>query len=485
MLAFDPAQLTSYLVGGGLLLFAGVVASKVAGRLGLPALAVFLGVGMLLGSDVLGVVAFDDPDVARAIGSVALASILFAGGLDTPWRDARPVVGPGVVLATAGVLVTGAVVGLFATWVLGVPLPLGLLLGATVSSTDAAAVFSVLRTRDVGLPHRLRSLLEVESGSNDPMAILATVVLLAWVEAGSFDALGAALMLTSQLSIGLVGGLVFGGGLGAFVRHVDLDQHGLYPVVSVAFAAVGFSVVDLLGGSGFLAVYVAGVVVGNTAAIHVKRLQEFHDGIAWMMQIVLFLGLGLLSFPSRLPDVAAPSIAILVVLMVVARPVAVWACLPRGWTNGERLLISWVGLRGAAPILLATFPLAAGLDGADIVFDVVFFVVLHSVVLQGSTMPAVVRKLGLARDVEPRAVESRRGHGPVPDLVHYVVAPSAPADGTRLVDLGLPEGVLVVLVVRGDERLIPEGSTRLRAGDQLTVLADAPERAAVRGCFLA
>jgi len=471
------AQLEVALILSGLLLLAGVLASKISARLGVPALLLFLGLGMLAGSEGPGGIVLEDPAVAQMIGTVALAYILFSGGADTSWREVRPVLASGVSLATVGVVLTAAVTGLVAYVALDVPLAVALLLGATVSSTDAAAVFSILRSRSVGLRGRLKPLLELESGANDPMAVLLTIGIIEWITAGGLGPAQMIGFLLAQLLLGLIGGLIVAWAVVWFLRRVYLDQQGLYPVVTVSTVALCFALTAQVGGSGFLAVYVAGLVVGNADIAHRRRLAEFHDAVAWFMQIILFLVLGLLVFPSQLPQVAGNALVVLVVLTFLARPLAVLVCLPRGWSVRERLLIAWVGLRGAAPILLATFPLVAGVQQAAVVFDVVFFVVLASVLVQGSMIPTVARLLGVDAPVEPEeplAVEAVHEEQSQLELVDVQLGVDAPAAGRRVVELDLPENALIVLLTRGDDRVIPQGTTKLAAGDRITVLA-APE----------
>jgi potassium/hydrogen antiporter len=473
----DLAQVEVWLVISGLLLLAGVLASQVSARLGVPALLLFLGLGMLVGSDGLGGIDFDTPDVALHVGSVALAFILFGGGLDTRWNDVRTVLGHGVLLATVGVVITAGITGLVAYLVLDVPIEVALLLGAIVSSTDAAAVFSVLRSRSIRLRGQLRPLLELESGSNDPMAVLLTIAIIDWIQLDGLDPWAAVGHIAVQFVVGMgVAGLVAALMIW-LLRHVHLDQQGLYPVASAALVVLAYALATQLGGSGFLAAYVAGLVVGNADVLHRRRLVDFHDAVSWFMQIVLFLTLGLLVFPSQLLPVALPALLILVALTVLARPVAVFACLPRGWSRRERLLVSWVGLRGAAPILLATFPLVAGIPQGPILFDVVFFVVLLSVLVQGTTIPLVARILDVDAPLgppEPLAVERIHTEGGALDRLEVDVGDDAPIVGARISELALPPTALVLLLSRGDDQVIPQGATKIRAGDHL-VLVCRPE----------
>jgi potassium/hydrogen antiporter len=391
MISFDYV-----LLAAAVLLILSVLASKASGRLGVPALLLFLGVGMLAGSDGPGGVHFEDAHVAQSLGVVALVFILFSGGLSTEWESVRPVLGKALGLATAGVLLTAVFVGLFAAKVLGFSLLEGMLLGAIVSSTDAAAVFAVLRSRSVGLKGELRPLLELESGSNDPMAVFLTTGLIG-VLGGQGESLGGLIpSFLKQMALGALLGVGMGRAAVTVLNRLRLEYEGLYPVLSLALVLFTYGVAYAVGGNGFLAVYLAGLVMGNDDFIHKQSLMRFHDGVAWLMQIAMFLVLGLLVFPSRLVPVAAAGLAVSLFLMLVARPASVFVTLAfarGGWR--EKAMVSWVGLRGAVPIILATFPLLAGLPQAETIFNLVFFIVITSVLLQGTTLPRAARWLGV------------------------------------------------------------------------------------------
>lgn len=458
------------------LVLVAVLASKASARLGVPALLLFLAIGMVAGSEGIGGIDFADHEAARAVGVVALAFILFSGGLDTEWRSVRPVLGVGMTLATVGVLVTALVVGVVASWVLDVSLTAGLLLGAIVSSTDAAAVFAVLRSQRVGLAGRLRPLLELESGSNDPMAVFLTVGFLELLANPGTDALTLVPWFVLQMGVGAVVGLAMARVSVLAVNRLRLEYDGLYPVVLIAVVLATFGVADLLGGSGFLAVYLAGIMLGNASFIHKRSLVRFADGLAWMMQIAMFLVLGLLVFPSDLGPVAGRALLIALVLVFVARPVATTLVLALA-RFGVRptLFVAWVGLRGAAPIILATFPLVEGIPQAETIFNVVFFIVITSVLVQGTSVARVARMLRVDAPVPRRtvaAIDLVESGSPTTTLHELVVGPAAPAAGQRVMDLGLPGGALVVLVTRADERVVPQGSTVLQPGDGLLLLAD-------------
>jgi len=388
-------------------LLVSVLVSKVSDRFGIPALLLFLVVGMFAGSDGPGGIHFDDPALAQSIGVVALVLILFSGGLDTEWKAVRPVMRESLLLATLGVLLTAVAVGLCAKFLLGVPLVQGLLLGSIVSSTDAAAVFSVLRSKGISLKGRLKPLLELESGSNDPMAIFLTVGMIEIITQPDLSPLSLVVIFLRQMIVGAVLGLAMGQVTLWLVRRLRLGYEGLYPVLTLAMVLLTFGLTAVLGGSGFLAVYLAGIVIGQPEYAQKRGLLHFHDGLAWLMQITMFLTLGLLVFPSRLWPVAGVSLITALCLMFLARPLAVFVGLfPSALSWREKVFVSWVGLRGAAPIILATFPSLAHLPEADLIFHVVFFVVLTSVLLQGASIAAAARLLGVEAPIAPQPSQS-------------------------------------------------------------------------------
>ncbi len=389
-----PLTFELILIGASLLLLLGVLASKVSDRFGIPALVLFLLLGMLAGSDGPGGVQFEDAALAQSIGVVALAFILFSGGLDTDWTSIRPVLKEGVALSTVGVVLTAAITAACARWLLHLPLTVALLLGAIVSSTDAAAVFSILRSRSVSLKGLLRPLLELESGSNDPMAVFLTVGLVQVLSSSATSLADLVWMFCLQMSLGAVAGYVSGRMLLMLINRIRLGYEGLYTVVTLSWALFVYSTTLVIGGNGFLAVYVAGIVIGNHDFIHKRSLLRFHDGVAWLMQIVMFLTLGLLVFPSRLAPVALSALLLAGCLMFIARPLSVIICLAFSrLTWREKTLVSWVGLRGAVPIILATYPMLANIPQSDLIFNVVFFVVLTSALLQGYSVPLLARWL--------------------------------------------------------------------------------------------
>lgn len=450
-----------------------VLASKTSGALGVPALVLFLAIGMLAGSDGLGGIYFDNAALTQSVGVVALAFILFSGGLDTSWPRTRPAVGKGLALATIGVFATAALVAAFAVAVLGFTPLEGLLLGAVISSTDAAAVFSVLRTRDVRLHGDLEPTIEFESGSNDPMAVFLTVGVISLLTEPGASPLSLVPLFAVQMAVGGVLGYAIGRVAVWIINRLRLNADGLYVVVTIAVVLIAYGATTVLRGNGFLAVYLAGIVMGNSEFIHRRSLMRFHDGLAWIAQITMFLTLGLLVFPSRLLPLAGVALLTSAFLIFVARPAAVFISL--FWARmsaRELLLISWVGLRGAAPIIMATFPLVAGLEKANTIFNLVFFVVVTSVLIQGTTVPFVARKLRLnldplKKEPSPLSLDERLKA----EAVNVRIAPTSPAVGKQIVDLHLPERVLVVLIERGGEHFVPTGGTVIESGDALTLVA--------------
>ena len=373
--------------------------------------------------------------------------------------------------------------GVLAVVVLDVPLATGLLVGAVVSSTDAAAVFSILRSRTVGLRPRIRQVLEVESGSNDPMAAFLTIAALEYA-LGDRSVAGLVPLFLLQLGVGLAVGFVVARLSVEGLNRLRLEAEGLYPVVSVAVVALVFGLATLAGGSGFLAVYVAGIVLGNSHVVHRRSLSRFHDAVAWLAQITMFLVLGLLVTPSDVVGVAVPALVLAAVLVLVARPVAVALCLaPLRFGVRDSAMVGWVGLRGAVPIVLATFALEAGVAGADIVFNVVFFVVIVSVLVQGSTIPAVAKLLGVTGPLPttPAYPIESVAHPDATAALHEVTVPTRSAvAGSRVFELGLPPDVLIVLIDRAGDVIVPRGETVVLSGDRLMVLADLTDLAALR-----
>ncbi|MEA2137266.1 MAG: potassium/hydrogen antiporter, partial [Solirubrobacteraceae bacterium] len=460
----------------GALLALGLAASLLAGRLRIPGLVLFLGVGMLIGSDGLGWILFGDSpgdeQLAQTVGVVALALILFEGGLAAGFGEIRPVLGSALSLALLGTLLTAIVTGLAAAWLLDIGLVEGLLVGAIVSATDGAAIFALLRGST--LKRRLARTLEGEAGMNDPVAVLLVLGFIEWIRLPDYGVLDMSVLFVQQLGIGaVVGALVGWGAIKAF-RNVDLATGGLYPVASLAVVALAFGAADVLHGSGFLAVYLAGLAMGSTALPARQTVGAFHDGLAWLAQLAMFLTLGLLVNPADLGPIALQGTALALVLVFFARPLAVIVATARASLSlADRAVLGWAGLRGAVPVVLALFPILAGIEGAKDYFNIAFFAVLVSTLLQGSTFTAIAGALGALTN-EPALRRPLVEVGTIrelgADVVEVPLVDGDAAIGVRVRDLGLPRDALVNVLVRGDEALPPRGSTRLEAGDRLYVL---------------
>jgi len=469
-------SIDSILLIGSVLILSSIVLAKLSENLGVPTLLLFLGIGMLAGSEGPGGIYFDDAGLAQSIGIFALVIILFAGGLDTKWSQVKPVVREATGLATLGVLVTAVALGLFVSAVLGYSLMTGLLLGAVVSSTDAAAVFSVLRSKSVSLRGRLKPLLELESGSNDPMAVFLTAGLIALQTEPGASVGSVILLFVVQMGVGALFGLLFGKVIVFVLNRMKLSYEGLYPVLSLAFAFLVYSATTTVGGSGFLAVYLAGMTMGNSEFIQKKGTLRFFDGFAWLSQIAMFLTLGLLVFPSHIVPVIGSGLLISAFLMFVARPLSIALTLAPARLNfREKIFVSWVGLRGAVPIVLATFVLTARLPDAELIFNIVFFIVLTSALLQGWSMPAVARLLRLDAPLDRGRrypIEFEPIAGVDTELVDLIVPYNAEVAGKSIVELELPEDSLIVLLSRADSFLVPSGGTVLLEGDTILVLVN-------------
>lgn len=473
--------------GAAVLLLLSIFASKAASRLRVPALLLFLVVGMIAGSEGPGGVEFDDPWSAQLLGVLALALIIFSGGLHSSWKKVSPVLVPGVLLSTVGVFITAILVGLFAHYILGFSYLTALLLGAIVSSTDAAAVFSVMGSGGTSVKGGLKQLLEFESASNDPMAVILTIGFVHLITNPEASYLSMAYMLVLQMSLGLIIGYGMGKATVFTINRLRLDFEGLYPVLTLSLVLFTFGVTAALDGSGFLAVYITGLIMGGSDFINKKSLTRFHDGLAWLLQITMFLILGLLVFPSHLVPVIFIGIATSLFLIFIARPVGVILSLPFGKTKlSEKLFISWVGLRGAVPIILATFPLLVGVPNAELIFNTVFFIVITSVLLQGTTISLVARLLGLdlpENGRRVRQVEFEFPYGADRDKVEFTVPEGSKAIGSQVVELSLPESALIMLIERGDTSIVPRGGTLIYEGDKLLVLAKVKDIPKVKSIF--
>ncbi|MFL5578335.1 MAG: potassium/proton antiporter [Gemmatimonadaceae bacterium] len=476
----EPFPTAILLTTFGVLLAVSALFSRASQRVGVPLALVFLGIGVLAGSEGIGGIPFDDYRLAFRLGTVALTLILFDGGLNTSAAAVRRVLAPSALLATVGVVGTAALVAAAAR-ALGFAWPVAMLLGAVVSSTDAAAVFAVLRGSGLSLKRRVGTTLELESGINDPMAVILTTVLTGYLaDPASSPGWRVALAVVREIVVGGVLGLAIGYGGRALLARFRLPAGGLYPALTLALALLAFGVPTLVHGSGFLSVYLAALVLGDGPLPYRAGLLRVHDALAWLSQIAMFLVLGLLVFPSRLYDVAAAALTLALFLAVVARPLVVALCLaPFRYTRGDIAYVGWVGLRGAVPIVLALFPVLAGAPGAERIFDVVFFIVVANAVLPGMTVPLVTRLLGLASDEPPapQAVLEIESMQPLDGaILSFYVDEALAVAGVPLAELPFPESTAVAMIVRGKTLLAPKGGTTLLPGDHVYVFAKDADR---------
>lgn len=464
------------------MLFVSILVSKTGYRIGMPTLLVFLLVGMFFGSDGLGL-QFHNVEEAQFIGMISLSIILFSGGMDTKFADIRPVLTQGILLSTLGVLLTTVLTGFFIYWASGLamvklelPLITAMLLAATMSSTDSASVFNILRSQNMNLKHNLRPMLELESGSNDPMAYMLTIVLIEFITSGN---MGVGSILTSflvQFAVGGLAGFLLGKLAVRIINRINLNNQSLYPILLLSFVFIVFTVTGLCQGNGYLAVYIAGMMVGNARIVNRREISTFMDGMTWLSQIIMFLALGLLVNPHEMLSVALPAALIGVFMILVARPLSVFICLLpfKKITTPSRAFVSWVGLRGAVPIIFATYPVVAGVQGSNQIFNIVFFITILSLVVQGSTISSMAKRFHLDAPMEktgndfgvelPEEINT--------DLTDLVLTDEMLEHGDRLKDMNLPKGVLVMLVKRGEEFMIPNGTLQLCAGDKLLIISE-------------
>ena len=482
-IAYEPILLV-----GSVLMLAGIMAGKVGTRFGVPALLLFLITGMLFGSSGLGI-QYNDAGHTQFVGMVALTVILFFGGLETKFAEIRPILGPGITLSTLGVLLTTLCFGAFLYGLdqLGwapvlFSFPIALLLAATMSSSDSASVFALLRSKNMHLKEGLRPILELESGSNDPMAYMLTIALIQYVTGGSEGSAGSILVtFLLQFSVGGLLGYVMGWLTVKLLNKANIGNEALYPILLLCVVFLTFSATTLLQGNGYLAVYIMGVLVGNKRVVHKKSIVTFFDGLTWLLQIALFIILGLFVDAHNLLPIAGFALLAGLFMIFIARPLAVQLCLvffPSISMRG-RWFLSWVGLRGAVPIIFATYPLMSQVEGAETLFHIVFFITLLSLLIQGSTMPAVARLLGLDEEVKNEVslfgVEIPQHTGA--KMVEREVTEEMLASGRRLMEIDLREEELVILVRRGDDYMVPKGKLALQVGDVLLIVFEQHSKA--------
>ena len=475
---------------GSILLFVSIVVGKTGYRFGVPALLLFLLVGMLFGSDGLGL-QFHNAKIAQFIGMVALSVILFSGGMDTKFKEIRPILSPGIVLSTVGVFLTALFTGLFIWYLSGMswtnihfPLITSLLLASTMSSTDSASVFAILRSQKMNLKHNLRPMLELESGSNDTMAYMLTIVLIQFIQS---DGMGTGNIIGSfiiQFLVGAAAGYILGKLAILILNKINIDNQSLYPILLLSFVFFTFAITDLLRGNGYLAVYIAGMMVGNHKITFRKEIATFMDGLTWLFQIIMFLMLGLLVNPNEMIEVAVVALLIGVFMIVIGRPLSVFLCLLpfRKITLKSRLFVSWVGLRGAVPIIFATYPVVANVEGSNMIFNIVFFITIVSLIVQGTSVSFVARLLHLSTPLEktgndfgvelPEEIDT--------DLSDMTITMEMLNEADTLKDMNLPKGTLVMIVKRGDEFLIPNGTLKLHVGDKLLLISEKNKQETVK-----
>ena len=467
------------LLVGSVIWFVSILLSKTGYKFGVPVLLVFLLIGMFLGTDGLGI-KFDNYKYAQIIGMVALTIILFTGGMDTKFSDVKPILGAGVILSTLGVLLTTLFTGLFIygishafSHVIHIPLTLALLLAATMSSTDSATVFNILRSQKMGLKNKLQPLLEFESGSNDPMAYMLTIVMIQIIQGGettNVDILRIIFNFLIQFGFGLIFGYLLGRGCVWIINKINLQNKSLYPILMLSFIFFVFSFTNLFNGNGYLAVYVAGIVMGNSKLTENKSINSFLDGVTWLVQIVMFLVLGMLVNPNEMFKIALPALIVGIFVILVGRPLSVFLCLLpfKDIEKKSKLFVSWVGLRGAAPIIFATYPVVEGVPGATFIFNMVFFITLTSLIIQGTSITKVadMLKLSVVKDDRPENFGVD-----IPEELNTILQQQVVKDEAYLKDYPLPEGTLVMIVERKNKYIVPNGKLFLKKDDKLLLIS--------------
>ncbi len=464
---------------GSILLLISIVAGKTSYKFGVPTLLLFLTVGMIAGTDGIGGIHFNNPQLAQFIGIVSLNFILFSGGLDTSMDTVRPIFRIGLTLSTLGVILTATTLGTFVWLITDFTFYESMLLGSIVSSTDAAAVFSILRAKSLALKSNVRPILELESGSNDPMAYVMTIAFLTLTINPDKSIFSIIPFFLMQMILGSILGFIFGKVSKYTINNINLDFEGLYPVLVIALMFITFSFTDFLGGNGFLAIYISAMYLGNQDLIHKKSILKMYDGLAWLMQIVLFLTLGLLVYPNQIVPVIGIGIVISLFLIFIARPLSVFlSLLPFKLNVRKKMYLSWVGLRGAVPIVFATYPLLAGIDKAGMIFNIVFFISVTSVLIQGTTLSVVAKWLHVALPEKAKQLaptEIFLSDNPKTAMVEIVVHSHMPAVGKRIVDMNFPNNAMIAMIKRNEKYITPNGSTIFEANDLLFLLSDNQE----------
>lgn len=471
----------NFLLVGSVLLFVSIIVSKAGSKFGVPTLLLSLIVGMLFGSDGLGI-QFSDVKNAQFLGMLSLSIILFSGGMDTKLSEVKPVVKQGIALSTIGVILMTFITGLFiylltknGKFAFTGSMSLCLLLAATMSSTDSASVFSILRTQNIGLRKHLRPMLELESGSNDPMAYMLTIALIQICQSSDVSILGIAIRLVIQFVVGTALGYILGRVAVWIINKVNLQNASLYPIILLSIGLFTFSITELARGNGYLAAYIAGIVIGNRPIVKKRECAKFLDGLTWLCQIMMFVTLGLLVNPHELIDVAFIASLIAIFMIFVARPISVLVTLLpfKKPDYKARGFASWVGLRGAAPIIFATYPVVADITEANLIFNIVFFITILSLLIQGTTIPAMAKLFDMTRKVPkegndfgielPEEIDSR--------LWDIKVSEEMLIHGNQLKDMNLPKGILVIMIKRDNDYIVPNGTLEILSGDTLLLIA--------------
>ncbi|MBP3931006.1 MAG: potassium/proton antiporter [Peptostreptococcaceae bacterium] len=473
--------MTELMIISGLVLIICITSTKVLYKFGVPMLFIFIVLGMLFGSDGLVGIHFDDFELTKHLCSLGLVFIMFYGGFGTKWKLAKPVATPSILMSSLGVIITAGLTGLFCHLVVKTSILEGLLIGAIVASTDAASVFAVLRAQKLNLKGSLASLLEVESGSNDPIAYMSTLIILSMMKNGGALSLNTVVpLVVKQILFGLSIGLLLAKITVLILRHANFEIEGFYAILVTAIAILSYSLSEFLGGNGYLSVYITGIIIGNSKIPKKKSMFHFFDGISWIMQIGLFFILGLLSFPSKIPYVTGTAISISLFMIFIARPLATFLILsPFKFTVKEKLLISWVGLRGAASVVFAIFAVTYGVAIENDIFHIIFFIALFSVVIQGTLIPTVANKLGLVDNEEPGSVlktftdytEEINS-----ELLEFTITEESNLKNKMIMDANIPEEILIVMIKRGNQVLVPKGSVLIKEGDKLVLSGNNIER---------
>ena len=473
--------MTELMIISGLVLIICITSTKVLYKFGVPMLFIFIVLGMLFGSDGLVGIYFDNFELTKQLCSLALVFIMFYGGFGTKWKLAKPVATPSILMSSLGVIITAGLTGLFCYLVVKTSMLEGLLIGTIVASTDAASVFAVLRAQKLNLKGSLASFLEVESGSNDPIAYMSTLIILSMMENGGALSLSIVVPLViKQILFGLVIGLLLAKVTVFILRHANFEIEGFYAILVTAVAILSYSLSEFLGGNGYLSVYITGIIIGNSKIPKKKSMFHFFDGISWIMQIGLFFILGLLSFPSKIPYVTGTAIYISLFMIFIARPLATFLILsPFKFTVKEKLLISWVGLRGAASVVFAIFAVTYGVNIENDIFHIIFFIALFSVVIQGTLIPTLANKLDLVNNEEEGSVlktftdytEEINS-----ELLEFTITEESNLKNKMIMDANIPEEILIVMIKRGNQVLVPKGSVLIKEGDKLVLSGNNIER---------